>query len=58
MSTIPKDGPWWVWGDPADPYLTNVDYITMKEYVDEAQLEGRDDVYGEDTDNYEFYYGE
>lgn len=52
-----EPGPWWVWGDDTTPKLRDVDYDTMKKFVDEGQANGQLDLYGENTKTNAIYEG-
>jgi hypothetical protein len=52
------DGPWWVWSDSVEPLLKDVDYDTMKKYVDAGHARGQLDLYGDNTDSDITYEGD
>lgn len=52
------NGLWWVWNDSSDALLEDVDYVTMKTYVDEGHANGQLDLYGENMETGNFYEGE
>lgn len=51
-------GPWWVWGNPRDPLLKDVDFDTMKKVVDDGHANKHYDLYGENTETDALYEGD